>query len=823
MEISGSTRTRHRVVICAHVLAVAAFAGAAGTVIARSDVVAPGGGGSLFLRTGTVQTTPGNNLLTNGMGIEADTRYVVQLDGPMTAERSEVLAKAGIALGDYLPDNAWIVKLDQPGTIAVRAIPFVSWLGAFDNAWKIDPELGARPYASAERKSLAALGLCQVVVVVFANESPDETVDAIIKAGAQVLDANLCGPQWMVDAVLTPAAARGLAVLPTVQFIEDAPEASLRNDSNRWILQSNVSGQTPVWNAGIRGEGQVGGLIDETPRESHCMFDDALAPGNPLHRKFIGWRFAGGQAFHGTHTGGTMAGDNAPFGVYTTHDGMAFAAKISFSNLSNVSSTPTNLQPRLQDQHNDGARVHSNSWGDDGTLAYTTWCRQIDLFTWANEDSVVAFAVSNGGAVTTPENSINCLAVGATNDSPSQGNICYGGQGPTADGRRKPEIFAPGCNTQSADVSTACGVAPASGTSMACPAVSGAGLLVRQYFTAGYYPSGAAVAADAFTPTGALIRAVLLNGTVDMTPVTGYPSNREGWGRLLLDDSLAFSSDARRLSVTDVRNAQGLTTGQQVEQQIVCNSSSLPLKITLVWTGPAAALNAGNPVINNLDLEVVSPSLSLYRGNAFTAGQSNTTGVADIKNNVEQFLLTTPATGTYTVRVKGTTVNQGPQGFAVVITGGVSDPCAAPTIELQPEPATVNEGGIAAFSVGASGTGLTYQWRLNGSPLSDGARVSGSAGTMVTINPTLAGDAGLYDAVVTNACDELASIAVLLTVNGVNPCPPDLDGGDGLGVSDIFYFLSLWFANDEAANWDGLDGVAVPDIFAYLSDWFAGC
>lgn len=61
------------------------------------------------------------------------------------------------------------------------------------------------------------------------------------------------------------------------------------------------------------------------------------------------------------------------------------------------------------------------------------------------------------------------------------------------------------------------------GTSMACPAVSG--LLVRQYFT--FYPTGAAVPANSFT-IGTLIRAVLLNSTVDMTGISGYPSNQVG-------------------------------------------------------------------------------------------------------------------------------------------------------------------------------------------------------------------------------------------------------------------------------------------------------
>lgn len=53
-------------------------------------------------------------------------------------------------------------------------------------------------------------------------------------------------------------------------------------------------------------------------------------------------------------------------------------------------------------------------------------------------------------------------------------------------------------------------------------------------------------------------------------------------------------------------------------------------------------------------------------------------------------------------------------------------------------------------------------------------------------------------------------------------CPCDIDG-NGLAVTDIFAYLSLWFAGDESAEFDGVAGIAVPDIFAYLSCWFSGC
>jgi len=58
---------------------------------------------------------------------------------------------------------------------------------------------------------------------------------------------------------------------------------------------------------------------------------------------------------------------------------------------------------------------------------------------------------------------------------------------------------------------------------------------------------------------------------------------------------------------------------------------------------------------------------------------------------------------------------------------------------------------------------------------------------------------------------------------GGNTCTADFDGANGVGVPDIFAFLSAWFAQDPRADVDGTPGIGVPDIFAFLSLWFAGC
>jgi len=156
---------------------------------------------------------------------------------------------------------------------------------------------------------------------------------------------------------------------------------------------------------------------------------------------------------------------------------------------------------------------------------------------------------------------------------------------------------------------------------------AGTAMLVRQYYSDGFYPLGVA-SGTGFTPSGSLIRATLMNTGQDMVP-TGYPSNAEGWGRVKLDDALYFPGDARKLLVKDVRNSAGLSTGGIETTPINVFGSAQQLRITLAWTEPPGTAGASNPVINDLDLEVVDALGNTYLGNVFntSTGQSQTGGV----------------------------------------------------------------------------------------------------------------------------------------------------------------------------------------------------
>jgi len=469
---------------------------------------------------------------------------------------------------------------------------------------------------------------------------------------------------------------RALAELPAVEWIEDAPRPTLRNDVVRWVIQSNIENETPLYDRGLFGEGQILGHIDDRIAHLVCFFLDPVVPmPGPTHRKLVSYHSTAGfgASAHGTHTAGTLAGDQEPVNGSILHRGMAPRARIAFASLFDVispDSTLSNLDSLLGLNHADGARIHSNSWGDDRFETYTALCRDADAFSRENEEDLVVFAATNFAELKTPENAKNVLAVGASRRPPNEEHWQSGGIGPTNDGRRKPEVYAPGENTQSANAFE-CTFSASTGTSMACPAVAGGAALVREYFMRGFYPVGSEAEARAFTPTGALLKAMLIQSGEDMFE-PGYPGDREGWGRILLDDALYFRGDADRLWVQDTRHADGLETAQTHTYSVRVEDGSQRLRVTLAFTDEPASLGANPAAVNDLNLEVEGGG-DLYLGNVFdvSAGVSETGGSADPLNNVERAIIASPAEGEWTIRVRGASIPLGPQGYALVVNGGL--------------------------------------------------------------------------------------------------------------------------------------------------------
>lgn len=598
------------------------------------------------------------------------------------------------------------------------AQPAVDGLAASGDR-RVDPALGTRTPQGIVTKRLADRGL--IAVHIYADA---DACDGIVRALTAQQSAVLCrvaqvAGDTMLVVETTAKNARRLATLPGVRWVEQAPEPTVRNGSLRLIVQTGSAlvdpAAAPFDLAGLTGAGQIVGVIDDPLDWDHCAFDDTT-PIGPAHRKIIAYNAPlAGVSAHGTHVCGTLAGDSD---AHADLRGVARGARIAFDTI--PAFDEGTLFEQLERHAQQGARIHSNSWGDEQSTAYGGLARAIDAFCWMNDEHLVVIAAANQGTLKTPENAKNAIAVSATLDAPFQNRFCVGPTGPTADGRRKPDLVAPGCSIFSAyPFGPGCPTAFRSGTSMATPAVAGAAAIARQYFIDGWYPSGEPIASNAFTPSGALLKAVLIAGAADLTEEPGWPGPREGWGRVRLDACLPIGfDDPGRLVIDQAWNSTGdattdptpdPTTGPlhdgEVRTVLFQTDGTQPIRVVLAWHDAPGAFGALDPVINNLDLTVIAPDGTAYRGNDIDAqtGESVpaqfSSSAADARNASEVVALGTPLPGVYTVRIDGANVPVGRQGYGLAIVGPVGPAAVAGcgAADLAPPQGVLDLADINAF------------------------------------------------------------------------------------------------------------------------------
>ena len=262
----------------------------------------------------------------------------------------------------------------------------------------------------------------------------------------------------------------------------------------------------------------------------------------------------------------------------------------------------------------------------------------------------------------------------------------FSSRGPTDDGRIKPDVVAPGTwvlsgysdlyqegydgvvNPQDGAYQYDGWGYPVSeqykylgGTSMSNPLVAGAAAVVRDYYNK----------AHGHDASGALTKATLINSAVDMLDENNdgvndnfypIPNVHEGWGRVDLAAAVDGTADY-------VDEATGLTTGATSSYNVTSDGTG-NLKVTLVWSDYPSTETAASNLVNDLDLVVTDPNGTVYRGNVFSGGWSQSGGSADRVNNVENVYVDSAIAGTWTVEVSGYNVPFGPQPFALVVDGG---------------------------------------------------------------------------------------------------------------------------------------------------------
>tara|TARA_B100000508_G_scaffold102004_1_gene80387 strand:+ start:9626 stop:13129 length:3504 start_codon:yes stop_codon:yes gene_type:complete len=414
---------------------------------------------------------------------------------------------------------------------------------------------------------------------------------------------------------------------------------------------------------------------------------------------------------HGDHTGGTIMGAG---NVEPRYQGMAPAATIwvygaAFEGYPGFDSIYNHYN-----KHN--IRITSTSYSNGVNAGYTNLAQKLDDQVEKMKDLVHVFSAgnsrsagsSNGWYTITGGHKVAKNVITVANLDLEDEDSRSSSQGPTRDGRIKPDIGAVGSNVMS--TTNDHDYVLKSGTSMSCPGVAGTVTLLHQAYKE--LNSGA-------TPESALMKAVVCNSADDVGKAG--PDFTNGFGRI----------NARK--AFDVLNNKtyfngSLSTGGNKKFTVNVGANDKLLKVMLVWLDPKGTVGSSRPLINDLDLEVYtgfsSPSLPLI------LDPSNPSSLAqegrDSINNIEQVVIENPATGSYTIEIKGKSIPSGPQSFYVTVVKE-SDEIVV-EYPVGGESLVPGEREMIRWSDASSRGGYDIEYSLNnGSTWTTLAIVSGSA------------------------------------------------------------------------------------------------
>ncbi len=436
---------------------------------------------------------------------------------------------------------------------------------------------------------------------------------------------------------------------PIVQFLEAKQEPDQKlNHENRSAQRVNAVSASFTGGLNLDGSGVVIGIGDGGELGDHIDFNGrVINEANGTYPSF---------GAHGDHVAGIVA---AGGNLNPKHKGMAPGADLVIQKTSLITNNAVNY---LQEH---GMVLTNNSYGvsfdceTNGTYNYSS--AQLDDQLYQNPELLHVFASGNSGNGTCndfPQGYFtvlryyqaakNVLTVGSTNES--RNVVSSSSKGPVLDGRLKPEIVGVGSNVIS--TGNAFDYYNSSGTSMACPSVTGSlALLYQRYKELN----------NNTNPDGALIKAIACN-TADDIHEAG-PDFKSGFGALNIKRGVDLISDGNYINGSTI-------DGGQNTHLINIPPNVKKVKIMLYWNDPQATPFPDKALVNDLDMEVFDPTNTSYLPWVLDHTPANValpaTRQADHLNNIEQVTINDPSAGNYAIQIKGFEVPMGPQNYYVV-------------------------------------------------------------------------------------------------------------------------------------------------------------
>ena len=144
--------------------------------------------------------------------------YILQFRGPVLQQWKEELVAAGVVIFDYIPQFAFLVKMDHQTLRSVEAMDSVRWVGIYQPGYRIAPDLMSKP-EEKENQSI------ELLVSIFKGEDISFLRSRLELLGGENIEVAPGGEK--VKLTLSCKMLAELALLPGVKYIERVPEFKL--------------------------------------------------------------------------------------------------------------------------------------------------------------------------------------------------------------------------------------------------------------------------------------------------------------------------------------------------------------------------------------------------------------------------------------------------------------------------------------------------------------------------------------------------------------------------------------------------------------------
>ena len=628
---------------------------------AESVAWAPASGTELLVDLIQRSTEPGNR------------HVLIRFDRPPGDAARSDLADAGVHVLSPLGGASYVARLDHASLhpAAVLQASNVLELRDIEPVWKLDPSLtsGEAPrWALSGANARSANPDIPVYLMLHQGIDFDRSADDVATRALGRRVSSMTSINAMV-AIVPFDMVWTLAEDDRVLYVEPAlPQLRTQNDSNRVITEVNTLQASPY---GLDGSGVSVMVYDGGKSALHGDFGGRLTQ-----------RDASGTSDHGTHVSGTIGGDGSGSGG--THRGMAPACIIEsygFEQEGGLSegflyTDPGDIEADYGDAINNhgcvlannsiGTNTASNGFPCEWTGNYGVTSNLIDhvargglggdiRIVWANGNERSTSNCGNEFNTTAPPACAkNHITVGALNSNDDSVTY-FTSWGPTDDGRIKPDVSAPGCQSDGDGGVTSCssggGYSSKCGTSMASPTVCGISALILQDWRA-QYPERPDMA-------GHTLKALLAHTAFDGGNIG--PDCKYGYG------SVRAQAAIDHLRMDNIAE-KTITDGETQEVLIFVEQGQSTVKATIAWNDVPGTPLVEPSLVNNIDLKIIGPDGITHWPWTLVPGDPGAPAVRngpDSLNNIEQVQIDNAQPGVYRVVISGTSIAEGPQQYGL--------------------------------------------------------------------------------------------------------------------------------------------------------------